>query len=87
MNKKILLISILTPVVFTPLISLSMKNNDEIKVSDSPKTLKEVKQHENTSNKLNLDGFDSNKIVKYKITQEQFLEIAQEAQKNSIVLN
>ncbi|MDK2819369.1 MAG: hypothetical protein KFW07_00885 [Mycoplasmataceae bacterium] len=87
MKKKILFLSILTPIVFIPLISLSMKINNEIKVSDSHKSLKEGKQHENHSTKLNLDGFDSNKIVKYKITQEEFSEIAQKAQKNPIVLN
>jgi len=88
MKKKILFIGILVPIAVIPLVSLSMKTDNETKVNDKNKSL-EKKSYENNSNKnkINLDGFDSNKIEKYEITQKEFLVIAAKAQKNSIVLN
>ncbi|MGL5617610.1 MAG: hypothetical protein ACRCWU_00955 [Metamycoplasmataceae bacterium] len=58
-----------------------MINNNETE------PINKIPKQERNKTKLNLDGFNSNEIKKYEMTQEEFLVIAEQAKNNPIVLN
>ena len=82
MKEKLLLLCTLIPILAAPLTSTSMKIDTSIKTEDIDKTLK----NKSYLDKLNLDGFSSNQIEKYEINKEEFLKIAEQAQKDPIIL-